>query len=151
MCSWDVSRHWITLCDLNILGSREGQGFSCMPAPSHPSQHPLSSRYTLLYKQTLQSVCTASFSLLEDHVCLLDCIALDLQEMDVFAAECLPCQPLDNGGKPPNSSDLIFPSYSVHRTGDSLLKDRCHLKLKVERNLDKWAPHFYIWFINKIR
>uniref|UniRef100_A0A8C9YV61 Vacuolar protein sorting 13 homolog D n=1 Tax=Sander lucioperca TaxID=283035 RepID=A0A8C9YV61_SANLU len=72
---------------------------------------------------------------LEEHVCLLDCIALDLQEMDIFAAERLPC------GNPPESSDLIFPSYSVRRTGDNLLKDCCRLKLKVERNLDKELSH----------
>ncbi|XP_034393657.1 vacuolar protein sorting-associated protein 13D isoform X3 [Cyclopterus lumpus] len=78
---------------------------------------------------------------LEEHVCLLDCIALDLQEMDIFAAERLPCQPRDSGGKPPESSDLIFPSYSVRRTGDNLLKDCCRLKLKVERNLDKELSH----------
>ncbi|XP_074499142.1 intermembrane lipid transfer protein VPS13D isoform X3 [Sebastes fasciatus] len=78
---------------------------------------------------------------LEDHVCLLDCIALDLQEVDIFAAERLPCQPWDSCGKPPESSDLIFPSYSVRRTGDNLLKDRCRLKLKVERNLDKELSH----------
>ncbi|KAA8590750.1 hypothetical protein FQN60_001693 [Etheostoma spectabile] len=72
---------------------------------------------------------------LEEHVCLLDCIALDLQEMDIFAAERLPC------GNPAESSDLIFPSYSVRRTGDNLLKDCCRLKLKVERNLDKELSH----------
>lgn len=72
-------------------------------------------------------------------MCLLDCIALDLQEMDIFAAERLPCQPWDSGGKPHESADLIFPSYSVRRTGDNLLKDCCRLKLKVERNLDKYA------------
>lgn len=73
----------------------------------------------------------------EDHVCLLDCIALDLQEMDIFAAERLPCQPWDSAaGKQPDS-DLVFPSYSVRRTAASLLKERCHLKLKVERNLDR--------------
>uniref|UniRef100_UPI0037E8D5D5 intermembrane lipid transfer protein VPS13D n=1 Tax=Semicossyphus pulcher TaxID=241346 RepID=UPI0037E8D5D5 len=77
---------------------------------------------------------------LEDHVCLLDCIALDLQEMDIFAAERLPSQLWDSV-KPPESSDLIFPSYSVRRTGDNLLKDRCRLKLKVERNLDKELSH----------
>ncbi|XP_076596695.1 intermembrane lipid transfer protein VPS13D isoform X1 [Chaetodon auriga] len=77
----------------------------------------------------------------EDHVCLLDCIALDLQEMDIFAAEHLPCQPWDSGAKPPKSTDLIFPSYSVRRTGDNLLKDCCRLKLKVERNLDKELSH----------
>ncbi|XP_044206610.1 vacuolar protein sorting-associated protein 13D isoform X2 [Thunnus albacares] len=78
---------------------------------------------------------------LEDHVCLLDCIALDLQEMDIFAAERLPCQPWESVGNPPESSDLIFPSYSVRRTGDNLLKDCCRLKLKVERNLDKELSH----------
>ncbi|XP_054466000.1 intermembrane lipid transfer protein VPS13D [Anoplopoma fimbria] len=78
---------------------------------------------------------------LEEHVCLLDCIALDLQEVDIFAAERLPCQPRDSVGKPPESSDLIFPSYSVRRTGDNLLKDCCRLKLKVERNLDKELSH----------
>ncbi|XP_038577495.1 vacuolar protein sorting-associated protein 13D isoform X3 [Micropterus salmoides] len=83
----------------------------------------------------------SSAAVLEDHVCLLDCIALDLQEVDIFAAERLPCQPWDNGGKPPESSDLVFPSYSVRRTGDNLLKDCCRLKLKVERNLDKELSH----------
>ncbi|XP_070696419.1 intermembrane lipid transfer protein VPS13D [Pempheris klunzingeri] len=78
---------------------------------------------------------------LEDHMCLLDCIALDLQEMDIFAAERLPSQPWDSGGNSPESTDLIFPSYSVRRTGDNLLKDCCRLKLKVERNLDKELSH----------
>uniref|UniRef100_A0A3Q0RXJ4 Vacuolar protein sorting 13 homolog D n=1 Tax=Amphilophus citrinellus TaxID=61819 RepID=A0A3Q0RXJ4_AMPCI len=84
--------------------------------------------------------CGVSLSPLENHVCLLDCIALDLQEMDIFAAERLPCQPLDTGGKP-EYSDLIFPSYSVRRTGNNLLKDCCRLELKVERNLDKELSH----------
>ncbi|KAM9751025.1 intermembrane lipid transfer protein VPS13D isoform 4-T4 [Menidia menidia] len=76
----------------------------------------------------------------EPHVCLLDCMALDLQEMDIFAAEHLPCRPWDGGGQP-ESSELIFPSYSVRRTGDNLLKDRCRLRLKVERNLDRELSH----------
>uniref|UniRef100_A0A3Q2P469 Vacuolar protein sorting 13 homolog D n=1 Tax=Fundulus heteroclitus TaxID=8078 RepID=A0A3Q2P469_FUNHE len=67
----------------------------------------------------------------EDHVCLLDCMALDLQEMDIFAAERLPCRPWDSTGKP-EPSDLVFPSYSVRRTGDNLLRDCCRLTLKVE-------------------
>ncbi|XP_035998092.1 vacuolar protein sorting-associated protein 13D isoform X2 [Fundulus heteroclitus] len=75
-----------------------------------------------------------------DHVCLLDCMALDLQEMDIFAAERLPCRPWDSTGKP-EPSDLVFPSYSVRRTGDNLLRDCCRLTLKVERNLDKELSH----------
>ncbi|XP_076848119.1 LOW QUALITY PROTEIN: intermembrane lipid transfer protein VPS13D [Brachyhypopomus gauderio] len=76
----------------------------------------------------------------EDHVCLLDCIALDLQEMDVFAAEWLPCEPRDSGGNQ-QDADLTFPSYAARRTGGSLLTERCRLKLKVERNLDKELSH----------
>lgn len=64
--------------------------------------------------------------------------------MDIFAAERLPRQPSDSGGKPPESADLIFPSYSVRRTGDNLLKDCCRLKLKVECNLDKYALFHFI-------
>lgn len=56
--------------------------------------------------------------------------------MDVFAAERLPCYSSDSGQKS-ESADLFFPSYSVRRIGDNLLKDRCRLQLKVERNLDK--------------
>ncbi|XP_068181546.1 intermembrane lipid transfer protein VPS13D isoform X3 [Antennarius striatus] len=77
----------------------------------------------------------------ETHVCLLDCIALDLQEMDIFAAERLPSQPWDGGAGPSESADLLFPTYSVRRSGDKLLKDRCRLELKVERNLDKELSH----------
>ncbi|XP_066528182.1 intermembrane lipid transfer protein VPS13D isoform X2 [Hoplias malabaricus] len=76
----------------------------------------------------------------ENHVCLLDCIALDLEEMDLFAAERLPCEPWDGGGKHMDT-DLVFTSYSVRRTGGSLLKERCRLRLKVERNLDKELSH----------
>ncbi|XP_072305385.1 intermembrane lipid transfer protein VPS13D isoform X3 [Eucyclogobius newberryi] len=74
----------------------------------------------------------------EEHVCLLDCIALDLEEMDIFAAARLP---LDGCGKAAESSDLVFPSYLVRRTGANMLKDCCRLKLKVERNLDKELSH----------
>lgn len=57
--------------------------------------------------------------------------------MDIFAAERLPCYSSDSGQNP-ECADLCFPSYSVRRIGDNLLKDRCRLQLKVERNLDKY-------------
>ncbi|MGH0120150.1 UNVERIFIED_CONTAM: hypothetical protein FKN15_065311 [Acipenser sinensis] len=73
----------------------------------------------------------------EDHVCLLDCIVLDLQEVDIFAAERLPRDSSECGeDEKEASTDLHFPSYSVRRTGVNLLKERCRLKLQVERNLD---------------
>ncbi|KAG5282212.1 hypothetical protein AALO_G00053510 [Alosa alosa] len=76
----------------------------------------------------------------EEHVCLLDCISLDLQEMDIFSAERLPCEPWDSAGKRPDT-DLFFTSYTVRRSGSSLLQERCHLRLKVERNLDRELSH----------
>ncbi|XP_031235268.1 vacuolar protein sorting-associated protein 13D isoform X5 [Mastomys coucha] len=75
----------------------------------------------------------------EDHVCLLDCIVVDLQDMDIFAAE---RHPREGSKTSENSSgDLIFPSYFVRQTGGSLLTEPCRLKLQVERNLDKEISH----------
>ncbi|XP_020137266.2 intermembrane lipid transfer protein VPS13D isoform X1 [Microcebus murinus] len=75
----------------------------------------------------------------EDHVCLLDCIVVDLQDMDIFAAERHPRE--YSTATEDNSGDLIFPSYFVRQTGGSLLTEPCRLKLQVERNLDKEISH----------
>ncbi|XP_065141972.1 intermembrane lipid transfer protein VPS13D isoform X2 [Paramisgurnus dabryanus] len=108
------------------------------PEKSKASNSSTASGFTLGRPQpSLGCIPEGDLPSLEDHVCLLDCISLDLQEMDIFAAERLPC---DSVGKRPDT-DLVFPSYSVRRSGSSLLKERCHLKLKVERNLDKELSH----------
>ncbi|XP_070330415.1 intermembrane lipid transfer protein VPS13D isoform X10 [Odocoileus virginianus] len=75
----------------------------------------------------------------EDHVCLLDCIVVDLQDMDIFAAERHPRE--YSRVSEDSSGDLIFPSYFVRQTGGSLLTEPCRLKLQVERNLDKEISH----------
>ncbi|XP_055275585.1 intermembrane lipid transfer protein VPS13D isoform X1 [Moschus berezovskii] len=75
----------------------------------------------------------------EDHVCLLDCIVVDLQDMDIFAAERHPRE--YSRVSEDNSGDLIFPSYFVRQTGGSLLTEPCRLKLQVERNLDREISH----------
>ncbi|XP_059944978.1 intermembrane lipid transfer protein VPS13D isoform X4 [Mesoplodon densirostris] len=75
----------------------------------------------------------------EDHVCLLDCIVVDLQDMDIFAAERHPRE--YTKASEDSSGDLIFPSYFVRQTGGSLLTEPCRLKLQVERNLDKEISH----------
>uniref|UniRef100_A0A672ZCY6 Vacuolar protein sorting 13 homolog D n=1 Tax=Sphaeramia orbicularis TaxID=375764 RepID=A0A672ZCY6_9TELE len=77
----------------------------------------------------------------KDHVCLLDVMALDLQQMDIFAAERLGIQPRDSGSSSESCDLIVFPSYSVRRVGGNLLKDCCRLKLQVERNLDKELSH----------
>ncbi|XP_060026866.1 intermembrane lipid transfer protein VPS13D isoform X2 [Erinaceus europaeus] len=75
----------------------------------------------------------------EDHVCLLDCIVVDLQDMDIFAAERRPREYSKTSED--HNGDLIFPSYFVRQTGGSLLTEPCRLKLQVERNLDKEISH----------
>ncbi|XP_043780096.1 vacuolar protein sorting-associated protein 13D isoform X4 [Cervus elaphus] len=75
----------------------------------------------------------------EDHVCLLDCIVVDLQDMDIFAAVRHPRE--YSRVSEDSSGDLIFPSYFVRQTGGSLLTEPCRLKLQVERNLDKEISH----------
>ncbi|XP_078281630.1 intermembrane lipid transfer protein VPS13D isoform X1 [Rhinoraja longicauda] len=75
----------------------------------------------------------------EEHVCLLDCIVVDLQDMDIFTAE---RHPRERAGRTESSaSDLLFPSYLVRHLDGNLLKERCCLKLQVERNLDKEISH----------
>lgn len=81
------------------------------------------------------SFCLFSWVHVEDHVCLLDCIVVDLQDMDIFAAERHPRE--YSKASDDSSGDLIFPSYFVRQTGGSLLTEPCRLKLQVERNLDK--------------
>ncbi|XP_023601544.1 vacuolar protein sorting-associated protein 13D isoform X9 [Myotis lucifugus] len=75
----------------------------------------------------------------EDHVCLLDCIVVDLQDMDLFAAERRPRE--YSKASDDSSGDLVFPSYFVRQTGGSLLTEPCRLKLQVERNLDREISH----------
>ncbi|KAG8505608.1 Vacuolar protein sorting-associated protein 13D [Galemys pyrenaicus] len=75
----------------------------------------------------------------EDHVCLLDCITVDLQDMDIFAAERRPREYSQSSED--SSGDLVFPSYFVRQMGGSLLTEPCRLKLRVERNLDKEISH----------
>lgn len=124
---------------LQVLNGVETSEFASSPQWCHLTYLHLFSLHCVPWFKIAVSATCSVLSRLESHVCLLDCISLDLQEMDIFAAERLPCQPWDSAGNPPESSDLIFPSYSVRRTGDNLLKDCCRLKLKVERNLDKYA------------
>lgn len=93
-----------------------------------------------LCRTSLFWVSFSSFSLfswvhVEDHVCLLDCIVVDLQDMDIFAAERRPRE--YSKASDDSSGDLVFPSYFVRQTGGSLLTEPCRLKLQVERNLDR--------------
>ncbi|XP_056409596.1 intermembrane lipid transfer protein VPS13D [Hyla sarda] len=75
----------------------------------------------------------------EEHICLLDCIVVDLQDMDIFSAERCPRDVAE--GQEKSWSDLLFSSYLVRQTGGSLLTEPCRLKLQLERNLDREISH----------
>lgn len=64
--------------------------------------------------------------------CLLDVLSVELQEMDLYSAERLE---LDK--KPGNvqALDINFSSFVVMKRGEPLLKQKCELKLQIERNL----------------
>ncbi|XP_063292174.1 intermembrane lipid transfer protein VPS13D isoform X2 [Pelobates fuscus] len=74
-----------------------------------------------------------------EHICLLDCIVVDLQDMDIFAAERCPRGFSD--GLEQSRTDLSFSSYCIRQMGGSLLTECCRLKLQLERNLDKEFSH----------
>uniref|UniRef100_A0A8D0BUC4 Vacuolar protein sorting 13 homolog D n=1 Tax=Salvator merianae TaxID=96440 RepID=A0A8D0BUC4_SALMN len=75
----------------------------------------------------------------DEWTCLLDCIMVDLQDMDIFAAERHSRE--YSKATEDDSADLSFPSFVVRQTGSSLLTEPFRLKLQVERNLDKEISH----------
>ncbi|XP_077787399.1 intermembrane lipid transfer protein VPS13D isoform X3 [Podarcis muralis] len=75
----------------------------------------------------------------EEQMCLLDCIVVDLQDMDIFAAERYSRE--YSKAMEDASADLVFPSFVVRQTRGSLLTEPFRLKLQVERNLDKEISH----------
>ncbi|KAL0603355.1 Vacuolar protein sorting-associated protein 13D [Plecturocebus cupreus] len=132
---------WSTVAGSRLTATSTSwvQAISCLSLPSSwdsGAHHCAWLIFMCLVETGFHHVGQAGLELLtsEDHVCLLDCIVVDLQDMDIFAAERHPREyskaPEDSG------EDLIFPSYFVRQTGGSLLTEPCRLKLQVERNLD---------------
>ncbi|XP_047373490.1 intermembrane lipid transfer protein VPS13D isoform X5 [Sciurus carolinensis] len=115
----------------SVLTKQRGQ--QATPSVSHGSSSPGPDPFGFCLLHAL------SWVLAEDHVCLLDCVVVDLQDMDLFAAERCPREYSQTSED--RSGDLIFPSYFVRQTGGSLLAEPCRLKLQVERNLDKEISH----------
>ncbi|KAL0131079.1 hypothetical protein PUN28_002577 [Cardiocondyla obscurior] len=67
--------------------------------------------------------------------CLLDVMLLELVNMDVYAARRLECDSSLNE----NADSLIVGGFLIKKMGSSLLTEKCHLKLRVERNLDTYV------------
>ncbi|XP_034948002.1 vacuolar protein sorting-associated protein 13D isoform X2 [Chelonus insularis] len=67
-----------------------------------------------------------------DVQCLLDVMLLELVNMDVYAA-----QRVKNDDKHDNDTDnMMIGGFYLNKLGPSLLTEKCHLSLKIERNLD---------------
>ncbi|KYN30792.1 Vacuolar protein sorting-associated protein 13D [Trachymyrmex septentrionalis] len=66
--------------------------------------------------------------------CLLDVMLLELVNMDVYAARRLKCDSTLNE----DTDTLMVGGFLIKKMGPSLLTEKCHLKLRVERNLDTY-------------
>ncbi|XP_053983789.1 intermembrane lipid transfer protein Vps13D isoform X2 [Hylaeus volcanicus] len=65
--------------------------------------------------------------------CLLDIMFLELVNMDVYAAKRVNCDDQSE-----NIDTLVVGGFLIKRLGSSLLTEMCHLKLRIERNLDTY-------------
>ncbi|XP_033365082.1 vacuolar protein sorting-associated protein 13D isoform X2 [Bombus vosnesenskii] len=66
--------------------------------------------------------------------CMLDIMFLELVNMDVYAAKRIKCDNDQDG----NMDNLLVGGFYIKKLGSSLLTEMCHLKLRIERNLDTY-------------
>lgn len=78
--------------------------------------------------------------------CLVDVMLLELVNMDVYTAKRLKSEDHNH------SMDILtIGSFYVEKLGSSLLTEKCHLKLQVERNLDTYISRdFPDWSVHGI-
>jgi vacuolar protein sorting-associated protein 13D len=69
--------------------------------------------------------------------CLLDVMQIELVNMDLYAAQ---REAIHSDKKKPQCG-LKLGSFCVNKQGPSLLREKCRLKLQVERNLDTHLSH----------
>ncbi|CAD1471583.1 unnamed protein product, partial [Heterotrigona itama] len=67
--------------------------------------------------------------------CMLDIMFLELVNMDVYAAKRIKCDDMKNG----DMDALVVGGFQIKKLGSSLLTEMCHLKLRIERNLDTYV------------
>ncbi|XP_076758070.1 vacuolar protein sorting 13D isoform X2 [Xylocopa sonorina] len=65
--------------------------------------------------------------------CMLDIMFLELVNMDIYAAKRMKCDDRDK-----NIDALMVGCFYIKKLGSSLLTEVCHLKLRIERNLDTY-------------
>lgn len=72
---------------------------------------------------------------------ILDVMMVDLVNTDLFTGSRI--EKFDNSITADNQSDVILDmgGYFICLKSQSLLSNKCHLKLQVERNMDNWRTH----------
>lgn len=71
---------------------------------------------------------------------MLDVMMVDLLHTDLFAGYRVQ-KTEGNRGFVESPDCLDMGTYLLYKNGPSLLKDKCHLKLQIERNMDSWRSH----------
>lgn len=73
---------------------------------------------------------------------MLDVMMVNLLHTDLFAGKRV--HKSENTRLHPiveNSNCIDMGNYYLYKNGESLLKNQCHLKLQIERNIDSWRSH----------
>lgn len=79
--------------------------------------------------------------------CLLDVIQVMLVNMDFFTSQRSGTMAQNRNKEGAEQTIWEFGSFAVLRKGSSLLKDKCILKLQVERNLDGEFSRIGLYFV----
>ncbi|KAF5273971.1 hypothetical protein FQA39_LY01087 [Lamprigera yunnana] len=78
----------------------------------------------------------------EDIKCLLDVMSVDLQNVDLYTGvRVADHNSVQNQSSSNDLESLNFGMYKVIKSGPSLLTEKCHLKVQIERNLNNDAYH----------
>ncbi|KAK4875461.1 hypothetical protein RN001_011883 [Aquatica leii] len=77
----------------------------------------------------------------EDKKCLLDVMLVDLQNVDLYSGVRMSDHNIIRNETNSRLESLHFGMYKVTKSGPSLLTEKCHLKVQIERNLDNDLYH----------
>nr|XP_054769178.1 intermembrane lipid transfer protein VPS13D-like [Lytechinus pictus] len=127
--------HGLKLEDSPGLGLGTAPGVLTRTAPSKPihgPQYQSTPKHSPRVSEKASEMEVDGSRKEENMRCLLDCIHIDLEDMDLYSAERVSPTDFDVS----DGTALIFPSFIVQRKGGKLLKQTCLLKLQVDRNLD---------------
>ncbi|KAL3882451.1 hypothetical protein ACJMK2_028789, partial [Sinanodonta woodiana] len=120
-----------------VLNRFQGYPVATQSEPLLSSQMAADRRVTFAYNRVMSVDSTFLSSDSDGHVCLLDVLIIKLTDMDLYSALRVEKRNFNYGNL---SQDLEFPSCIIRKEGKPL-KEKCLLKLQVERNLEGDLSH----------